>query len=243
VRLTRAKTQAYFSVHAAIAALGDSTKHVSTGLHQQFGRPGVLAKDVFGVLYEENLSGGGPVDASRHDFCIEGTARSTLLAELEDKREALEDASKFVVAASKRVAATEQALAEANAWSKEPGKKVPSLGVDPFVRDMEAANTIRVARIKTHLEGRLERLVAERAKLLTFEQKLQTKIKLLEDKIAQSAVDPAGNPVAPASEFGPSSVWYTVRGLAPRSWMEEVGAVWVLAGLGMATFTKLLAMR
>ena len=88
-------------MQSAIAVFGDPAKHVSTGLHQQFGRPGVLAKDVFGVVYEENLSGGGPVDASRFDFVIEGTARSNLIAELEDKREALEDACKFVAAATK----------------------------------------------------------------------------------------------------------------------------------------------
>ena len=47
------------------------------------------------------ITKGGPVDASRFDFAIEGTARSNLIAELEDKREALEDASKFVMAAAK----------------------------------------------------------------------------------------------------------------------------------------------
>jgi len=152
------------------------------------------------------------------------------------------------------VADTEQALAETSAWSKEPGKKVPSLGADQFVRDMEgsrkplfkltpptAANTVRVARIKTHLEARHERLVGEKARLLAFEGKLKTKIKRLEDLIEQGAHDPAGNPVASANEFGPGSVWYTVRGLASQSWLEETSAVLVLTALGAATFSKLLA--
>jgi hypothetical protein len=235
--------QLTLSAQAAVALFGDSAKHVSTGLHQQFGRAGVLARDLFGVVYEENLSGGGPVDASRSDFCIEGTARSGLVAELEDKREALEDASKFVAAASKRVADTEAALAEARAWSKEPEKKLPSLGVDQFVREMEATNTVRVARIKTHLEARLERLQGERARLVTFENKLKTKLKRLEDLIEQGAHDPAGNPVASANEFGPGSVWYTVRGLKPLSWVEDAGTVLGLCALGCVCFTRLLALE
>ena len=233
---------AYFALQASVAAVGDPTKHLSTSVHQSFGRPAVMKRDAFGNSFEENVSGDGPTHASANDYVVEGVSRARLTADLERKRDALEDVSKFLAAAEKRVALTQQALAEAKAWASQPERIMPSLRKDEYVRDLEATNTVRVARIKAHLETRLDRELQERAAAMQFEHRLRGKIAQLEQRLEQGSVDPAGNPVVPPHEFGPGSVWYTIRGVASAARSEETAAVCFAAALGASVFTKAMSL-
>ena len=51
-----------------IALLGDSKKHVSTGVHQKFSKKSHLVKDVMGFKREDHLLPGGPHGYSKDDY-------------------------------------------------------------------------------------------------------------------------------------------------------------------------------
>lgn len=229
---------AYFAAQAMISSVGEADKHVSTGVHQPYGRGATQRRDAFGNRYQTHVSS----EHGTRGFSVEGAARSALVQELQDKRESLEDMARFRKAAEKRVHDTELALQETLAWSKQTMKQIPHLNTaDQFVREMEATNSVRVARIKAHLEEKLAGVKLERSRVETMEQMLRAKIAKVEGELEMGSLDPAGNVVVAASEFGPQSVWYTIRGVVPANQREETVGVFLLGALGVTAFTKSLA--
>lgn len=227
---------AAFALQAVVSFIGQPTKHVSTGAHQKFGKTYAIKRDSFGNFYKAYLAAGDSTS-----FSIEGSTRSSMAQELEEKREALDDACKFLKAAEKSMGDTDLALQETLNWSKQAQKNVPHLTDNNFVREMEATNSVRVARIKSHLQSKLDRAKIERTRIAAFTQKLRSQIAHLEEILESNSVDPSGNLIVPASTFGPASVWYTIRGIAPNSKMEESLVVVLLSVLGMSSYVKALA--
>jgi hypothetical protein len=238
-----ASVVAYYGLQTAIAVVGDANHHVSTGFHQSFGRSSLIKTDTFGNRYEMNISGDGPVYASANDFSVEGVARAKKDELRDAKICALEDVQKFRIFAEKRKAATIAALNEAKAWAQNAQERIPTLKTDEFVREVEASNTVRLARLKTHLESRLDKDETERLRIVQVENRLEAEIAKLDTDLMQSSIDPAGNKVIPPHEFGVASVWYTVRGISdsPQR-MEELIATLCSCCLGVVFFTKALTL-
>jgi hypothetical protein len=58
----------FYAVNAAVALLGDSKAHLSTGCHQMFSSKSHVVKDVMGFDREDHVGPQGPKDASKFDY-------------------------------------------------------------------------------------------------------------------------------------------------------------------------------
>jgi len=68
---------AFYAVNAWIAFTADSTKHISTGCHQEFG-PSHVVKDVMGFDREDHLGREGPKTNSQSDYRLATPADGAL---------------------------------------------------------------------------------------------------------------------------------------------------------------------
>ena len=195
---------------------------------------GVYGRTRSGNEAEEFLSGAGPIRASRNDFIIEGSERDALLEQVSKKNAALEDLETFMTGADDEARRLTQAKMEAGAWKDESQRKIPSMGNDQEVMDMEAATSVRVAAIERHLETRLDKVTASKERLGHQRDMILREIQGLEDALDIGAMGPGGETVVAATEFGPNSQWYSIRGV--KGSLEEKVGVLILVVLGFASF-------
>lgn len=238
----------FLAVQVCNAVVGDAEKHVSTGAHQPFGKPGVISKSSLGHPRSDFLSEDSPKAASRDDFVIEGVKKACAQRDLRRFQEAKTQLDVFIQRNDMDVKELSSSHAEAMELQARAVKRLqesvlqsPSKGRTDVLDDLVDTTNARVEELDRRLQQKVREAEEVGQRLASKRQALELRIQDTERALVQMEFDSSGDEIVPASAFGPASAWYTARGkTAPRPVLEKA-AVCAASAAGVLALANAFA--